>query len=285
MPYTTIHHDIKDQSEIYHYLISNKYNDVLIEPTSFGREMPQNTYKIEREAVDVYMINYIVKGKAGITYCEDDNSQKTFVLSEGDCSFFYLGGKNSIYPLSNDLEWYYFHVKGGNVQKFYHNTVEKAGNVLQKFPIAIIKETFESLRKIYTNDHVDFLSASMTVTKLLYNMMCFSEEKKDELPPLIMKIIQIYINQNTSVEELSKTLGFHPVYLERQFKKYMGISLRTFIKNRKLELAQNLLLTTNLSIQEIANYLGYTDSNGLIQLFKNNLKTTPMAYRKSFRQK
>ena len=85
---------------------------------------------------------------------------------------------------------------------------------------------------------------------------------------------------NVTASDVAKAVGFNHIYLERIFKKHTGESLKHAITTRNLELAQNMLLTTDLSIAEIAETLGYANSNGLIILFKKRLGITPLEFKK-----
>ena len=88
----------------------------------------------------------------------------------------------------------------------------------------------------------------------------------------------------SSHEDYLKTLDMIPTEeMERLFKKETGESIRTMIVRRKLEQAQNLLLTTSLSVGDIARRLGYADTVGLIHLFRRYLDCTPLEFRKRSR--
>ncbi|MGN0467706.1 MAG: AraC family transcriptional regulator [Acutalibacteraceae bacterium] len=69
------------------------------------------------------------------------------------------------------------------------------------------------------------------------------------------------------------------------FKKYTGHTVSQYLKTVKIQNAKSLLKSTDLSIVEISNMLGYTSLSHFNRLFKEKTGMTPAAYRKSRREK
>ncbi len=87
------------------------------------------------------------------------------------------------------------------------------------------------------------------------------------------------INKKISVEELADYLGISAGYLSRQFVKEIGISISDYIREKKIEIAQELLVNTDDSISDIAFNLSFSSQSHFIQIFKNITGTTPKQYR------
>ena len=58
----------------------------------------------------------------------------------------------------------------------------------------------------------------------------------------------------------------------------------SYIIRRRIDEAQSLLLTTNLTITAIAMECGYNNSNYFQSVFKNIVGMTPGKYRKMWKQ-
>ena len=63
-------------------------------------------------------------------------------------------------------------------------------------------------------------------------------------------------------------LGVSASYLSRLFKKETGVSVSAYIRNRKIEMAKNLLRFSNDSMIEIANRLSFSSQSHFIQQFR-----------------
>ncbi len=93
-----------------------------------------------------------------------------------------------------------------------------------------------------------------------------------------------YIDENLSekltVEELAGLVHLHPDYFSRLFLTIHGVRPIEFINNKRMERAQFLLITTELTISEIAMKVGILNFSYFTRLFKKRFNRTPAAYRK-----
>lgn len=92
-----------------------------------------------------------------------------------------------------------------------------------------------------------------------------------------------YINQNVSktvsIEELADKACLTKSYLIRVFRQHLGITPLQYVIQKKIKYAQNLLLESDMSVQEIAKSIGIPDVSYFIRLFKKNIGFTPQEYR------
>ncbi len=63
------------------------------------------------------------------------------------------------------------------------------------------------------------------------------------------------------------------------FKEITGIGFKEYVSKRRIEQAQYLLRTTDMSIKEISEKIGFSNSDYLTRIFKANLGVTPSVYR------
>lgn len=102
--------------------------------------------------------------------------------------------------------------------------------------------------------------------------------------PIIRDILSyLYLNytQNITLSEFSETYHISPEHLSRSFKKEIGKNISDYIADLRIEKATELLKNTNLTISEISMYVGYSDSNYFVKVFKRHQNMTPSEYRKS----
>ena len=266
-------------SECYYFLPRPTHADVLLYPTSMGHEYTKKTYYVERFDTDTYMFNITRRGQGRFIY-----GDKSYTLEPGSLIFAYLGNRNVLYPLTDDFEYYFIHLQGGLIKEFYRKIVANGSNVLTDFPCEKMTDLFDALRPLVSPLPDPFPTANLLNEFLTY-VLKFAVQPTDGYPPIVQEIIKCVINRNMTVNDIAAALNFSPIYLERQFKKYYGSSLQSYILAKKLEQAENLLLTTDLSCYEISQRLGYADTIGLIRLFRRHHDCTPLEWRKERRRR
>lgn len=83
-----------------------------------------------------------------------------------------------------------------------------------------------------------------------------------------------------SVKELSEQLLIGEQKLTTGFKELYHTTIGKFVKDQKLQVAANLLTTSDMSIDEISTEVGYSHPSNLGKAFKSKYLRTPLQYRK-----
>ncbi len=99
---------------------------------------------------------------------------------------------------------------------------------------------------------------------------------------LCMDYIYNHLNSPLTVPELAEYTNLSPSYLSRLFKKELGISISDYVREKKIEKAENLLKYSDYSFIEIANYLAFSSQSHFIQTFKKTVGLTPKKYRDKY---
>lgn len=94
-----------------------------------------------------------------------------------------------------------------------------------------------------------------------------------------IEYVYVHIKERITIEDLADHTGLSASYLSRLFKQELGISVSDYIREKKIEKAQNLLKYCDYSLVEIANYLSFSSQSHFIQLFKKMVGMTPKKYR------
>lgn len=96
----------------------------------------------------------------------------------------------------------------------------------------------------------------------------------------IRSIEEQFDANNSDPATLAESFGFTRDYFTRLFKATYGVPPRTFIKQRRLRKAADLLLKTNLTLKEICHQLSEEDIGKFCKQFKDEFGYTPTQYRK-----
>ncbi len=87
------------------------------------------------------------------------------------------------------------------------------------------------------------------------------------------------------LKEAADVLYMSPKYFSRVFKQQTGMSYSQYKLRIKADKAKELLAETGFNVNQIANKLGYENSESFIRQFKKITKTTPTEYRKKAQSK
>lgn len=90
------------------------------------------------------------------------------------------------------------------------------------------------------------------------------------------------IHSRITVKDLAEHTNLSASYISRLFKKELGISISDYIREKKIEKAQNLLKYSDFSLIEIANYLAFSSQSHFIQVFDKQVGLTPKKYRDKY---
>lgn len=91
--------------------------------------------------------------------------------------------------------------------------------------------------------------------------------------------IDAHLYEKISLQDLADITNHSAVYISSQFKKEIGESITTYILQRKIEEAKQLLLFTDHTYQEISTLLNFTSQSHFTQRFKQITKQTPKSFR------
>jgi len=198
-----------------------------------------------------------------------------------------------------------------NCKKLIYNTLYKfqakenitpemarffAHNLLTTFFKLISSKADGKTEKFMANTEIatiltDDISASsilLKTTTIIDKFFSMFDEKSEEYQPQknhFYQTIKKYIDEHYNEPELHSaslgvTFNMNPSYMSTQFKKEFGITITTYITQVRIENAKRLLLTTNLSNEDISNQVGFLNCRTFLRVFKKTEGITPKEYKK-----
>lgn len=128
-----------------------------------------------------------------------------------------------------------------------------------------------ALKKYF--DIIDLISSKKMEDQVMIS-------KPEKLSASIADYIENYAGERwIDLNSLSEEFHVTPQYISNIFKKYQGENIKDCISKEKLKVSKKLLLTTEMSVNEIALKLGYAGEIGIIRLFKKYEGMTPGDFR------
>ncbi|WP_302488853.1 AraC family transcriptional regulator [uncultured Mitsuokella sp.] len=100
----------------------------------------------------------------------------------------------------------------------------------------------------------------------------------------IKEYIDAHYLEDLKLPDIAEALHINLYYLSHTFKDLTGSSPMQYIIRRRIDEAQTLLLTTNMTITDIAMQCGYNNSNYFQSVFSNIVGMPPGKYRKTWSQ-
>jgi AraC family transcriptional regulator of arabinose operon len=84
---------------------------------------------------------------------------------------------------------------------------------------------------------------------------------------------------DVAVSDLAARVNLSSSRLQHLFKAELSISIRDYVRVRRLERAADLICATQYSISEIFYAVGFNDASNFTHAFKRHFGMTPCAYR------
>jgi AraC family transcriptional regulator len=83
------------------------------------------------------------------------------------------------------------------------------------------------------------------------------------------------------IEDLAELVSFSLSHFSRAFKRTFGITAHAWLMRRRIEVAQELLLTTDFTLSEIALRCGMADQSHFTHRFLRLVGETPSSWRRT----
>lgn len=243
----------------------------------------ETNYKTDRSLLENIQLNENYKYKMTIVQ-RDGNNDKTIISN-------FI---RDILELNKDVEYLSFYFEDNVYIVFYLECSEV--NLINKLTEDIISKAdslVENDKNVFIIEYTDKVwqlrEQSRLFRKLKNNISSESKAKKyilslseemnnniydenEKTNVTAIKLAKQYIiknfNKNITLKEVADEVFLSQNYLSELFKKEMGEGFYDFLSRYRIQVAKDLLLTTNLRVYEIAENVGYNDSITFGRAFK-----------------
>ena len=97
---------------------------------------------------------------------------------------------------------------------------------------------------------------------------------------MIRNYIDTHISEKITLEDISNALYISKSHIERAFKNEYHQTPLAYCANQKIAQVASMLVTTDYSLSQIAQQLGFTDVKYMSKSFKKIKGKTPMEYKR-----
>jgi AraC-like DNA-binding protein len=110
-----------------------------------------------------------------------------------------------------------------------------------------------------------------------HNPQYFLQRNNEQLLSFIHQ--HIYTPELIQIKAISENFNISPAYFGAYFKRNFGISYRGYLNQYRINLIERRLISSKLTLKEIASEFGLVDESHLSRYFKSQKKISPRAYK------
>ena len=128
----------------------------------------------------------------------------------------------------------------------------------------------------------DYLEKPVDIDTLLAMVKQVLERSYDNP---VVAYVNHHCNQIRSREDVARILGVNAETVSNHIVRETGQTFQDFLTHCRLERARDLLISTNLSINEIAERVGFSSPEVFARVFRKATEMAPSAYRVTVRSR
>lgn len=271
---------ILPDSEIYFYEPSQFAMRVLFGLQHIGIFHCDQRYIVTHPYWESILMIFMDEGRLETEY----NGQR-FVAEAGDIVLIDCRHQHRYRALS-DLRFHYFHFSGHPSAAYCSLIYDMFGGALLKglcsenmqsifnqiMMIVRSKISLENEHRISVYIHMILCSIIEDQSKVTHG----SAESVDRVIDYMMDNLR----ENLSIDDIANAVGLNKHYMNRLFVRQTGVTPHKYFNNMRIQEARRLLLTTSMSVENVADACGFQNTSNFIRLFRNHTDMTPSVFRK-----
>lgn len=167
---------------------------------------------------------------------------------------------------------------------FYNVTMKLRAKLQYQHPHISTEEIFNLNNQFFNYsllEAIDFIETLYKqVMDLLQQQNLNSSDKK--IQEVIQYIESNYFDCNLNLNSIATHFNITPSYFSQKFRQKTGLSVTDYLYKIRISHSLVLIKDTSLKISEIAQMVGFLDSNAFIRIFKKYQGCTPGNFKNSY---
>lgn len=165
------------------------------------------------------------------------------------------------------------------------------GTSFNFLPPGLFERTFAEIIRLLRRKETNYeIEVSIEIYKLLMRLTALkplnpNHEQIDSEVGKVSLFMKEHFSEKITMEDILSQTYYSKNHIERLFKKNMHTTMRDYLYSLRLNRAEELLLSTNKSLKEIAVEVGCGDYRTLHYLFRTKINCTPNEFRKAKKSK
>ncbi len=264
--------------DICHFLNYNTYNDLNLYEIGTQKCPPSYSYgPVVREH---YILHYVYNGKGMLNL-----NKQLFPVQQGEV-FVLSPNVTTFYQADEQDPWNYIwlHFDGAKAVEYLREAgISRTHPVLHMRDSTTLILHMQEILQNSTDELYCIGSLYHFFQELVVNSSCRPEIKMQDARLSYIKAIIDYISvkyhEPIRVQDFVNLCGLERSYLTRIFKEATGHSPQEYLLSYRVKMAKNLLKNPEISIEYVANSVGYVDPFAFSKCFKKHTGMSPTQYR------
>ena len=201
----------------------------------------------------------------------------------------YKKSKNNILSLIKKIPIVYFNkIEAKTIKNIFYEIKNEVGlESLSDFkPFFDIrkeenaaKDEFDLSTVYITNKLTELII--LIAKKNIRDEKCVNKKEEDETN--IVKYIYAHLNEKLTLNKLSVIFFMSESSISKYLEEVTGFMFNDLLRHMRISKALNLLVYTDLNIEEIAHLVGFVDGAHISNLCSKHLKMSPNKYREKYK--
>ena len=180
-----------------------------------------------------------------------------------------------------EFTWLLFN--GLNAKELYHRIIQSQGGRQVFSPqgfSALSGGISRLVESCGTGERLSEPECSLLIHHLLCTLLWGTGQGESEAVGAAVRFIRENYRRGLTVREMASAAGFSDAHFSRVFKRQTGCAPYEYLQLCRIDEAKRLLLSTGLSVGEIADRVGYGSEGHFIHAFRKKVGVPPGAFRR-----
>jgi len=206
-------------------------------------------------------------GEAYVYRCPFDLGEIVVPIKEGNSVVGYLIAAPILKPMENSDEL----LKKHFIENDLEIEDEKAENAIARI-------------KKYSTDSVRALCDMLSLIAVYIEREGIMSDCNKTVGQLAKDYVKRNLSGRITLAEISAYAHCSTVTLTEHFRREFGMSVMEYVAKKRMALAEELLLSTSLSVTDISGRCGFGDVEYFSKCFKRRYGISPIKYRRKYRE-
>ena len=268
--------------------VFNDANFIDVKIYQYGYEKCKPAHSFGPALRQHYLFHYIISGKGKLVLENSNNTNNMYNLSSGQ-GFLISPNKCCHYIADEQYPWEYIWIEfsGLKIDEFIKISGLSCDNPIYKSDNKSSIELKNKMFDILNSNKDDPLEA---MGHLYLFLFLLKNSNQGRMKPTCGDLKNFYVREainyiennyqnNITIEEISAFLGLNKSYFGKIFKEVINSNPQEFLIKYRMSKACQLLKTSNFSIKEVGEKVGYINPLHFSKIFKNTFNISPREWK------